>query len=85
MEDGKYDLTEEGREIINDLFGGLPGPDGQRMDRGTFAAEHVLTEINGYVIFLENIKKEKLAPHKEIIGELGERLKKIEESLRDEK
>lgn len=84
IEDGKYDLTQEGREIITDLFGGLPGPDGQRIDRGTFAVEHVLTEINGYLIFLESIKKEKLAPYKELIGELGERFKKIEESLMDE-
>jgi hypothetical protein len=54
------------------------------MDRGSFAVEHVLTEMSRYVAFLENIKKEKLAPHKEIIGELGERLKKMEESLPDE-
>lgn len=84
MEDGKYDLTEEGRETIVDLFGGLQGPDGRRMDRGSFAVEHVLTEMSRYVAFLENIKKEKLAPHKEIIGELGEKLKKMEESLPDE-
>jgi len=84
MEDGKYDLTEEGREIIIDLFGGLEGPAGHRRDRGTFAVEHVLTEIGSYVTFLEDIKKEKLAPHKEIIGELGERLKNMGESLPDE-
>jgi DNA-binding PadR family transcriptional regulator len=84
IEDGKYDLTEEGRETIFDLFGGLRGPEGQRMDRGTFVVENVLREISSYVVFLEDIKKEKLAPHKEIIGELSERLKKMEESLPDE-
>jgi hypothetical protein len=54
------------------------------MDRGAFAVKNVLKEINSYVSFLEDIKKEKLAPHKEIIGDLSERLKKIEESLADE-
>lgn len=84
IDDGKYDLTGEGREIIIDIFGGLQGPDGRRMDRGTFAVEHVLEEIVNYVSFLEDIKKEKLAPHKEIIGDLSERLKEIEKSLSDE-
>lgn len=81
--DGKYDLTEVGHETIVELFGASQR-DGQTMDRGAFAVKNVLKEINSYVSFLEDIKKEKLAPHKEIIGDLSERLKKIEESLADE-
>lgn len=84
IEDGKYELTELGRETVIELFGGLHGPDGQPMDRGSQAVEHALTEINSYISYLEDIKKEKLASNKERIGELSERLKNIKESLQDE-
>ncbi len=84
MDDGRYDLTDKGREIVYKIFGHWHGRHGKGMDRSAFAIESTLTEIDGYVSYLEDIKKEKLAPHEEHIGVLGERLKKIKESLKEE-
>jgi hypothetical protein len=47
------------------------------MDRGEYSITKSLTEIEGYISYLEDIKEEKLVPHEEIIGELSERLKNI--------
>ncbi len=54
------------------------------MDRGTFAIESVLTEIDGYISYLEDVKREKLILHTKLIDELNERFKKIRESLQEE-
>lgn len=78
-EDGKYELTEKGREINYKLAGRF-GSHG-KMDRGEISIRKALTEIEGYVSYLEDIKEEKLASHGELIEELSERLKKIKQSL----
>lgn len=86
-EDGRYDLTEKGQKIIHKLFGfGHPFSRSheKRMDRGTFAIESVLTEIDGYISYLEDVKREKLILHTKLIDELNERFKKIRESLQEE-
>lgn len=82
--DGKYDLTETGRETIYEAFGGLRGVNGKQMDRGGYAIENALTEIDSYVSYLEAIKKEKIAHHEELIENLSERLKKLKESLHED-
>jgi DNA-binding PadR family transcriptional regulator len=84
MEDGRYDLTDKGQEIVYKIFGHWHRQYGKNVDRSAFAIESALTEIDGYVSYLEDIKKEKLAPHEEHIGVLSERLKKIKESLQEE-
>jgi DNA-binding PadR family transcriptional regulator len=84
FDDGKYDLTETGRQTIYEAFGGLRGLNGEQMDRGGYAIENALTEIDNYVSYLEDIKKEKIAPHEELIGNLSERLKKLKESLHED-
>jgi DNA-binding PadR family transcriptional regulator len=81
-EDGKYTLTEKGEKVIYKLSGRLRHL--RDMDRATISINNALTEIDGYVSYLEDIKKSKLVPQKEIIGELSERLKKLEKSLPEE-
>jgi DNA-binding PadR family transcriptional regulator len=83
-EDGRYELTEKGQEIIYKIFGHLHGLHNKNTHRGAFAIENALTEIDSYVSNFEDIKKEKLIPHEESIGNLSERLKNIKESLHDE-
>jgi DNA-binding PadR family transcriptional regulator len=82
LEDGKYDLTDTGRETVHEIFGHIYRPN--RSDRGSLAIESALMEIENYVSYLEDIKKEKLIPHEEMIKSLSERIKLINESLHDE-
>ncbi|NYB51773.1 MAG: PadR family transcriptional regulator [Methanobacteriaceae archaeon] len=81
LDDGKYELTERGQEIVYKI-GGRFGFH-KKMDRGELSIRKALTEIEGYISYLEDIKEEKLASHKNLIAELSERLKKMEESLPD--
>lgn len=83
-EDGRYELTEKGQMIIQKLFGHPFFRSHKRMDRGALAIEEALTEIDGYVSYLEDIKREKLVPHEELIELLSERLKKLSESLKED-
>jgi len=46
--------------------------------------EIVLNEMDGYMSYLEDIKKSKLDSHKEMIVKLSERLKNLEKSLNKE-
>lgn len=80
-EDGKYELTEKGNKVINKLYGRFKPH--EKIDRGEYSIAKALTEIEGYISFLEDIKEEKLVPHEEIIEELSGRLKNIEQSLQD--
>ena len=77
-EDGKYELADMGTEILDEMFNFRRGFSGQN---GKFTAERALNEIDSYVSYLEDLKEEKLLPHKEEIDELSKRLKKIKESL----
>ncbi len=83
-EDGRYELTEKGQEINYKIFRHFEGFHGKHIDRGTYAIENILIEIDGYVSYLEDIKREKLVPHREMIGLLNERIKKINESIHEE-
>ena len=80
-DDGRYDLTAKGQEMSDKIFKRFEGFHGKHIDRGSFAIENILTEIDSYVSYLEDIKKEKLVPHEELIGLMSERLKNIQESL----
>jgi DNA-binding PadR family transcriptional regulator len=80
QEDGRYQITEKGQKIIYKLSGRLGYP--KKMDRGEYSIRKALTEIEGYIAYLEDIKEEKLSSHQEIIGELAMRLKTVEDSLK---
>ncbi len=81
-EDGKYELTEKGEKVISKLAGRLKHF--KEKERGIISIEMALKEMDGYVSYLEDIKKSKLSFHRETIRKLSERLKKIEESLQEE-
>ncbi len=81
-EDGRYELAEKGRKTINKVYGRFKPQ--EKMDRGEYSIKEAITEIEGYVSYLEDIKEEKLVPYEELIGELSERLKIIKESLKNE-
>ena len=82
MEDGRYELTLKGQTTANKLLMHFPAYGSTDQDK--FKLENVLTEITGYVSYLEDIEKEKLVPHQAKIELLSERLKKIGESLKKE-
>jgi DNA-binding PadR family transcriptional regulator len=81
-EDGKYELAEKGKKVVERWAGRMRHH--KDMDRNAPSIRKALTELDGYVSYLEDLKKDKLTSHKELIGELSERLKKIEKSLEDE-
>ncbi len=81
-EDGKYELAEKGEKVVERWAGRMRHH--HDMDRSALSIRKALTELDGYTSYLEDLKKDRLKEHKEFIGELGERLKKIEKSLEDE-
>ncbi len=81
-DDGKYELTDKAKKIIDKWQGRLRKH--KDMDRSALSIRKALTEMDGYVSYLEDLKKDRLKSNKELIGNLSERLKKIEESLPDE-
>jgi DNA-binding PadR family transcriptional regulator len=83
QEDGRYKLTDTGQEMAHKIFGHFRSRAAQ-VDLGSQAVENALAGINSYISYLEDIKKEKLIPHEELIGELSERLKKMKDSLQNE-
>ncbi len=82
-EEGKYELTDKGKQIAYKVFGHLK-PHNKHMDRGAVAVEHILTEMDSYVSYLEDIKRERLIQHEELIDDLSIRLKNIKKSLHED-
>ncbi|MGP8023263.1 MAG: hypothetical protein ACLQG5_13775 [Methanobacterium sp.] len=80
-DDGRYELSENGKDTYYKLFGKYPKSQGEYVDHNKITIETALTEINGYASCLEDFKKEKLAPHKDQIRILSERFKKLNESI----
>ena len=81
-EDGKYELTEVGYETTNRILGSqIQHSLTEPIDRSAIAIETALNEIDSYISFLEDIKKEKLALNEKRIENFMERLEKIKKSL----
>lgn len=80
-DDGKYDLTEDGRITVTNLFEHFLSRNAH-LDRETISIENLLEEMHSDVSHMEDIDKEKISSHKESIELLIKRLKKIEESLK---
>ena len=78
QDNGKYDLTEEGRTTVINLFGHFHSRN-EHVDNKTVSIENLLEEINWLVVNIEDLEKESIAPHKESIELLIERLRKINE------
>lgn len=84
MDDGRYDLTEQGKDTFYKVFENLPRSHDEYADRNKITIENALTEISGYMSCLEDFKSEKLVPHKDQIQVLCERFKKLNESTNQE-
>jgi DNA-binding PadR family transcriptional regulator len=81
-EDGIYELTEVGYETTNRILGSqIQHSLTEPIDRSAIAIETALNEIDSYISFLEDIKKEKLALNEKRIENFMERLEKIKKSL----
>jgi DNA-binding PadR family transcriptional regulator len=78
QEDGKYDLTRDGQIIITNLFEHFQP---NEIDRNAVSIKNSLEAMNWHITHIEEMDKEKIAPHEESIESLIERLKKIKESL----
>jgi DNA-binding PadR family transcriptional regulator len=81
LDDGKYSLTENGQIIVTNIFEHFQTPDEQG-DHKTISIENSLEEINMQLSYIESTDKEEIAPFKESLELLIERLKKINESLK---
>jgi DNA-binding PadR family transcriptional regulator len=74
LNDGRYELTEKGKGELDFPFG-MP-PERPR------SLEGVLSEMNGYVSYLEDVSKSnksKIAPHLQAVKRLRDRLQAITE------
>ncbi|MEN6293465.1 MAG: hypothetical protein ABFD07_15815, partial [Methanobacterium sp.] len=80
LDDGKYDLTENGKIIVTNLFEHFQQRN--KLNRGVLSVENSLESMNWHASYMEELDKEEIAPHEESIELLIERLKKIKESLK---
>ncbi len=83
-DDGRYKLTQKGEEIGQKVLGHLIA-NHKNMDSSSYAVEHALQEIEGYISYLEDIKTEKLIQHETLVKNLCERLNTIKDSFNEEK
>jgi DNA-binding PadR family transcriptional regulator len=65
-DDGRYELTPEGRHEM-DYFGVARGP-------ASTSVDGVLSEIDSYLSYLEDMPAEAVAPHREQIARIAQRL-----------
>ncbi len=80
--DGKYELTEVGYETNKRILGSIVQHSlTEPIDRSAIAIETALNEIDSYLSFLEDIKKEKLIIHEKRLENFMERLEKIKKSF----
>lgn len=77
QDDGKYDVTENGRIIATNLFEHFQSRN-EHTDHKMISIENSLKEMDWHVSYLEDVDKDEIAPHKESIELLIQRLKKIE-------
>lgn len=72
-DDGRYELAPGGYEDM-DIFGG-------RWGNGAYSINSIMTEIDSYLSYMEDLQKEKLLPYEDKLDRTIERLKKLKESL----
>ncbi|MGB7969309.1 MAG: helix-turn-helix transcriptional regulator [Methanobacterium sp.] len=80
VDDGKYELTDKGRDITSKLFGNIR-QNIKPKEQGAFAVKNALIEIDSYVSYLEDIKNEKLILHEELIDDICSRMNNIRDSI----
>ncbi len=80
-DDGRYDLTNEGKDTYYKIFENLPRSSNKYLDHNKITIETALTEIGGYISCLEDFKKEKLILYKDQMQILNERFKNLNDSI----
>lgn len=60
------------------------GPNEEMNESGPRSVDEVLTEIDSYLSYLEDLPKERLAPHDDKIGDLGEHLRRVRSALKSD-
>lgn len=80
LEDGRYELTEKGQKNVHNMFKKCSTQEKSVNQE----VESTLNEIDSYVSYLEDLKKEKSVQHEEMAEELIQRLKKIKELFHEE-
>ncbi|MEN6329432.1 MAG: PadR family transcriptional regulator [Methanobacteriaceae archaeon] len=78
--DGRYDLTANGQDTAQKIFGQFQGMHKRRRSM-VFTVEDALTQIDSHISYLEDIKMEKLAPHREQMRVLLERFNRVMDNL----
>ncbi len=58
------------------------GPNEDMAGSGPRSVDEVMTEIDSYLSYLEDVPKERLAPHDDKIGALGEHLRRVRSALK---
>jgi DNA-binding PadR family transcriptional regulator len=79
QDDGRYKLTKKGRIVTTNLFEHFQSP--KNGDPSPISTENSLTAINWHVSYMEDTSKEQIAPYKESIESLIERLEKLQKSI----
>ena len=80
--DGKYELTEVGYETNKRILGSIVQHSlTEPIDRSAIAIETALNEIDSYISFLEDTKKEKIISHEKRLENFIERLQKIKKPI----
>ena len=72
-EDGRYELVPEGYDQANEF--------GENWASGSRSVGNILTDIDSYLAYLEDLPKEKVSPYEEKLGRIMERLGKLKDSL----
>ncbi len=80
-EDGRYNLTVNGQDTAQKIFGHFQGVHRKGKGPRVFTVEEALTQIDSYISYLEDIKIKKLVPHGEQMRILQERLGKVIDAL----
>jgi DNA-binding PadR family transcriptional regulator len=80
--DGRYELTANGQDTAQKIFGHFQG---HRPGKGprVFTVEDALIQIDSYISYLEDIKREKLFSHEEQMKTLLERFSKVIDTLQE--
>lgn len=82
-EDGRYELTANGQDTAQKIFGHFQGVHRKRKGPGVFTVEDALIQMDSYISYLEDIKIEKLVSHEEQMKDLGERFQKVINTLQE--
>jgi len=71
LDDGRYELIDNGET----------DPYGSGWGAGSGSVSNILTEMDSYLAYLEDLPKDKITPFEEKLGRIMERMSRLKESL----